>query len=239
MEKLNYLLGYENIQIYQDSEWFNFSLDSILLPNFVQIKKNVNKILDIGSGNAVIPILLALKSNASIEGIEIQEDVYELGKKSIEKNKLEDRIKLIHMDVKEYALSSESDIYDIITCNPPYFKFSDTSHLNDDIHKQIARHELTLCLEDVIKISRKLLKNGGSLVMVHRPERLIEIIELMRKNNIEPKRLRFVYPKQGKDANVMLIEGVKDGNPGLKIEESLYTYDQSGEYTEEILKYFS
>lgn len=239
MEKINYLLGYENIKIYQDTNWFNFSLDSILLPNFVKIKKNTNKILDIGSGNAVIPIILSTKTNASITGIEIQKDVYELGMKSLQLNQLEKRIDLIHSDVKEYAKESISDIYDLITCNPPYFKLDNDSHINEDIHKQLARHEIVLCLEDVIKISRKLLKNGGSLAMVHRPERLIEIIELMKKNNLEPKRIRFVYPKHGKDANILLIESVKDGAPGLKIEEPLYTYDESGNYTEEILSYFS
>jgi len=239
MEKINYLLGYKDIKIYQDSEWFNFSLDSILLPNFVNIKKNTKKILDIGSGNAVIPIILSTKTSASITGIEIQKDVYEIGIKSLQYNHLEDRINFINMDVKEYANTCESDIYDLITCNPPYFKLDESSHINLDIHKQLARHEITLCLEDVIKISRKLLKNGGSLVMVHRPERLIEILELMKKNNIEPKRIRFVYPKVGKDANILLIEGVKDGSSGLKIEEPLYTYDRDNNYTEEILSYFS
>jgi len=239
MEKLNYLLGYKDIKIYQDSEWFNFSLDSILLPNFVNIKKNTKKILDIGSGNAVIPIILSTKTDASITGIELQKDVYELGIKSLKYNSLDKKIDFINMDVKEYAKNSNSDIFDLITCNPPYFKIDDNSHINLDIHKQLARHEITLCLEDVIKISRKLLKNGGSLAMVHRPERLIEILELMKKNNIEPKRIRFVYPKEKKDANILLIEGVKDGSPGLKIEEPLYTYDNNNNYTKEILSYFS
>lgn len=239
MEKINYLLGYNNIKIFQDTDWFNFSLDSILLPNFVKLKKNVKEILDIGSGNAVIPIILSTKTDASITGIEIQKDVYELGIKSLEFNNLQDRIKWINDDVKEFSKNQESDQYDLITCNPPYFKIDENSNINDDIHKQIARHEITLCLEDIIKIGRKLLKNGGSLVLVHRPERLIEIIETMRKNNIEPKRIRFVYPKQGKNANILLIEGVKDGSVGVKIEEPLYTYNENGNYTEEILSYFS
>lgn len=239
MIKLNYLLGYQDIRIYQESDWFNFSLDSILLPNFVQIRKNTSRILDIGSGNAVIPILLALKTSASITGIELQKDVYELGVKSININHLEEKINFLNDDVKEYAKKMESDVYDLITCNPPYFKLTEESQKNEDIHKTLARHEVALTLENVIKISRKLLKNGGSLCLVHRPERFIEIIETMKKYNIEPKRVKFVYPKKGKDANILLIEGVKNGNSGLKIEDPIYTYDENENYSTEILRYFS
>ncbi len=239
MEKLNYLLGYPNMYIYQDSEWFNFSLDSVLLPNFVQIKKNTNTILDIGSGNAVIPIILSTKFDKNIIGIEIQKEVYELGIKSINKNNLQNRINFYNIDIKEYYKNQESDTVDIITCNPPYFKITDDSHLNEDMHKQIARHELTLNLEDIMKISKKLLKNGASLYLVHRPDRMIDIIDTMRKNNIEPKRIKLVYPKKYREANILLIEGVKNGNPGLKIEEPLYVYNENSEYTEEVKKYFS
>lgn len=239
MQKLNYLLGYPDMYIYQDSEWFNFSLDSILLPNFVQIKKNSKNILDIGSGNAVIPIILSTKTDKKIIGVELQKEVYELGVKSINKNNLQNQINFYNMDIKDYAKMQESDSFDIITCNPPYFKLTDDSHLNEDIHKQIARHELTLNLEDIMKISRKLLKNGASLYLVHRPDRMIDIIWLMRQNNIEPKRIKFVYPKKCKEANILLIEGVKNGNPGLKIEEPLYVYNEKMEYTDEVKKYFS
>lgn len=239
MKKFNYVLGYPNIKIYQDSEWFNFSLDSILLSNFVNLKKTTKNILDIGTGNAVIPIILSTKTSAQITGIEIQKDIYELGLESIKYNKLEKQITLLHEDIKNYFLKEESDKYDLITCNPPYFKITDNSHQNDDIHKVIARHEISLCIEDTIKISKKLLKNGGSLVFVHRPERLVEILELLKKYHLEPKRIRFVYPKKKKEANILLIEAVKDGKPGIKIEDPLYTYDENGNYSEEIQTYFS
>lgn len=239
MRKLNYLLGYDNIKIYQDTEWFKFSLDSILLPNFVRIKPSINKILDIGTGNAVIPIILSIKTKCHITGIEIQKDVFDLAIDSIKYNKLDDKINVINMDVKDYAAASESDVFDVITCNPPYFKIDENSNLNDDVHKQIARHEIKLELEDLISVSKKLLKNGGSLNLVHRPERMLEIIDIMRKNNIEPKRLKFVYPKKGKNSNILLIEGIKNGNQGLKIEDPLYVYDENSNYTNDILNYFS
>lgn len=239
MQKINYLLGYPHLKIYQNEDWFKFSIDSVLLPNFVEIKKNTRKILDIGTGNAVIPILLSTKTNAPILGIEIQKDVYELGKLSIEENKLEDRIHLICEDIKEYTKKQESDCFDLITCNPPYFKIEEQSNINEDIHKQYARHEILLNLDILMTCAKKLLKNGGSLAIVHRPERLMEILLCAKEKNLEPKRIQFVYPKRGKNANIILLEFVKNGNAGLKIAEPLYIYNDQGEYTEEIKKKFS
>ena len=239
MKQLNYLLGYENLKIYQDTDYFKFSLDSILLPNFVKIKPSLKQILDIGTGNAVIPIILSTKTSSNITGIEIQQDIYDLAVESLKINNLENRIKLINDDIKNYYEIQTSDTYDLITCNPPYFKLNENSTLNLDDHKKVARHELSLNLDDIMKISKKLLKNGGSICLVHRPDRLIEIINLMKKNNIEPKRIRFVYPKIGKDANILLIEGVKNGNSSLIIESPLYVYNGNGTYTEDIKKYFS
>jgi tRNA1(Val) A37 N6-methylase TrmN6 len=232
--KINYLLGYPNLKIYQDSEWFNFSLDSVLLANFVNIKKNTKKILDIGTGNAVIPIILSTKTTAEITGVEIQEDIYKLGQLSISENGLDSKIKLICTDIKQYAKNQESDVYDIITCNPPYFKICPTSHLNENIHKMYARHEILLNLQELMQVSKKLLKNNGSLYLVHRPERLIDIIEIARKNNLEPKNIQFIYPKKGSIANMLLIELTKNGNSGLKILEPLYVFENNNKYTKEI-----
>ncbi len=239
MEVINYLLGYENLKVYQNSEMFNFSLDSVLLPNFVTLTTKTKKILDIGTGNAVIPIILSTKTKASIDAVEIQKEVYELGKKSIEYNNLQEQINIYNQDIKDFSNSKESDIYDLITCNPPFFKISEQSHLNDTEYKTIARHEIKLNLEDIMIISKKLLKNNGTLGIVHRTERLIDIIELMKKHNIEPKKIRLIYPKIGSDSNILLIEGTKNGNPGLKILDPIYTHDESGEYTKEIKEYFT
>ena len=234
---LNDLLDYQGLKIYQDTEMFSFSLDSVLLANFVTLNKNIKEILDIGSGNAVIPMILSTKTNANITGIEIQRESYELGSKSIKYNKLENRLNFINEDINEYKKNNSQEMFDVITCNPPYFKVCDTSNLNKNDYKTIARHEVKLNLSDLFKNASYLLKNKGNIAIVHRPERLIEIIEEMKNNKIEPKRIRFIYPGKGKEANILLIEGVKNGNPGLKLLPPLYSHDNN-EYTVEIQKYF-
>ena len=237
MQVINDVLEYKDLKIWQDTNMFQFSLDSVLLPNFITINKNITNILDIGTGNAIIPLILSTKTDANITGIEIQKEVYELGQKSIELNKLNDKIKLINMDVKEYYDECKPESYDIITCNPPYFKVKDTSRLNDSDYKTIARHEIKLNLDDIMKIALKLLKNNGTIGLVHRPERLVDILTTMRKYNIEPKKIRFVYPKTN-EANILLIEGKKNGKPGLKILPPLISHEKNGDYTKEIQEYF-
>lgn len=238
MEVLNDLVGYKNLKIYQNTDWFSFSLDSILLANFVSINKNVNKIVDLGCGNAPIPLILTTKTDAKIIGVEIQKDSYELAKKSISYNHLEDKIELLNIDMKELKSIYSSDSIDVITCNPPYFKYLETSNLNEDEHKVIARHEKMITLEEIISLSRYLLKNNGILAIVHRTERLIEIISLFQKYGLEVKKLRFVYPKVNTDSNMVLIEGRKSGKVGLKLLPPLYAHNKDGSYTNEVLKMF-
>ena len=239
MEVINYLLGYENLKIYQNTDMFNFSLDSVLLPNFVTLNTKVKRILDIGSGNAVIPIILSTKTKASIDAVEIQKEVYELGIKSIKLNKLEEQIHLYNEDIKDFYKNSETDVYDTITCNPPFFKNIETSNVNGSIYKTIARHEIMLNLDDIMKIAKKLLKNNGNIAIVHRTDRLIDIIEVMRKYNIEPKKIRFIYPKVNTDSNIVLVEGTKNGKPGLKILNPLISHNENDEYTDELKEYFT
>lgn len=238
MEVKNYLLGYKNLYIYQNPSMFSFSLDSVLLPNFITISSNTKKILDIGTGNAPIPLILSTKTEALITGIEIQPDVYTLAKKSIKENGLESQIEVICDDINNWYREVDSETFDIITCNPPFFKMKETSNINQSDYKTIARHEIKLNLEQLLIISRKLLKNNGVLGIVHRPERFVDIVDAMRKNNIEPKKIRFVYPKIGEEANILLIEGKKNGRPGLKILPPLYVHNENGKYTPEVLKYF-
>lgn len=239
MKTINYLLGYNDLKIVQDSNSFCFSLDSILLPNFVTINKSCQNILDIGCGNAPIPLILTRRTNAKIIGVEIQKSIYDLAKETIKINNLENQIEIINDDINNFYLCKETDSFDVITCNPPYFKLNEESNINNSENKTIARHEKTLTLDQIFKISKKLLKNNGIIAIVNRPERLIEIINSMKKNNIEPKRMQFVYPKQSKEANILLIEGSKNGKPGIKILPPLYAHDDSGSYTKEIIKYFS
>lgn len=236
--KINDLVNYKNIKIIQDKNYFNFSLDSVLLPNFVTLNPNTKMILDLCSGNLPIPLILSTKTNANIYAVELQQEIYNLAKETLKINNLENRITLYNDNAKNMTNKFETDTFDLITCNPPYFKYNDTSLINDNIIKSIARHEIEINIEDIIKISKKLLKNGGSLSIVHRTERLIEIIELMRKNNIEPKRIRFIYPKENTESNLILIDGRKNGNPGLKILSPLVVHNNDGSYTEEVLKMF-
>lgn len=238
MKQIHKLLNYKDLKIVQDTELFNFSLDSVLLANFVTINTRVKSILDIGTGNAPIPILLTTKTNSKITAIEIQKQSYDLAKESIEINNLNEKIDLILGDVNDYYKTQESDVYDVITCNPPFFKTNDNSRLNNNEGKIIARHEKTLHLDSIFKISRKLLKNNGRIAIVHRVDRLVDIICTMRKYNIEPKKMRLVYPKVGKEANILLIEGTKNGQVGLKIMPPLYAHTEDGSYTEEVKKHF-
>ncbi len=238
MEVINDLLGYKNLKIYQNTEMFNFSLDSVLLPNFITLGPNTNKIIDIGTGNAPIPIILSTKTTAKIIGVEIQKESALLAQKSIKLNHLEKQITIINKDIKEYQKEIEINSVDIITCNPPFFKVTETSNLNKNDYKTLARHEITLNLDDICQISKKLLKTNGTLALVHRPERLPDIFEAMRKHNIEPKKIRLVYPKKNKEANIVLIEGRLNGKPGLKINPPLYSHIENGDYSEEIKKYF-
>lgn len=236
MKTTNYLLGYKDLKIIQDSEMFNFSLDSVLLPNFITLNENTKKILDIGTGNGPIPLILSTKTRAKIIGIEIQEEVSKMAKESVKINHLENQIEIINDDIKNKNFESET--FDAITCNPPYFEVKDTSKFNKNDYKTIARHEVKLNLEEILKISKKILKNNGVIGLVHRPERLLDILTTMRKYNIEPKKIRFVYPKKNKEANILLIEGKKNGRKGLKILPPLYSHNEDGTYTKQIKKYF-
>lgn len=236
MKVINDLLGYRDLKIVQDNDMFSFSLDSILLANFVSLNKNINSILDIGCGNAPIPIILSTRSDAKITGVEIQKDVYNLALESVKINNLD--INIINDDINDFYVNTESDSFDVITCNPPFFKINEGSKFNDSEYKMIARHEVKLNLKDIVKVSRKLLKNNGVLALVHRPDRLIDIICLMREYNIEPKKIRFVYPYIGSESNMVLIEGRKNGKAGLKVFDPLYCHKSNGEYTDEVLKYF-
>lgn len=238
MQVINDLLGYNNIKIYQDTDMFNFSLDSVLLPNFITINKTVENILDIGTGNAPIPLILSSKTKAKITGIEIQKEVFELAKKSIELNKLQDQIKIIHGDINILKDELPINYFDIITCNPPFFEVKKDSRLNQSDYKTIARHEITLNLNQICSIAKRLLKNDGILGIVHRPERLTDILIAMRENNIEPKKIRFVSPKIGENANTVLVEGVLNGKKGLNVLSTLISHNPNGDYTDEIKQYF-
>ena len=238
MEVVNNLLDYEKLKIVQNTDWFKFSLDSVLLADFINVKKKDRNIIDFCTGNAPIPLFLSTKTSNSIIGVELQEEVFKLAKKSVILNNLENQIEIINEDVKNLKNKYETDTFDIISCNPPYFKVSEQTQKNENNIKAIARHEIHLNLTDIFDISRKLLKNNGSIYIVHRTDRLVEIINEMSCYNIMPKRIRFIYPFKNSESNMVLIEGRKNGNSGLKVEKPLVVHDERGNYTEEINQIF-
>lgn len=238
MEVIHELLGYKDMKIVQNTDWFSFSLDSVLLAHFVTVRLRDKEFLDLGCGNAPIPLILSLRTKGHITGVEIQKEVMALAEKSILLNKKEAQISLLHCDMLNLSEKYGPDSFDVITMNPPYFKSSDSSILNDDIKKTLARHEVSMKLEDILPIIFKLLKNNGHFAMVHRTERFIEIIELLKKYNLEPKRIQFIYPKDDSLSNLFLIETSKNGKSGVKLLPPLYIHNEDGTYRNNILTLF-
>ncbi|WP_016936515.1 tRNA1(Val) (adenine(37)-N6)-methyltransferase [Bacillus siamensis] len=232
-ERLDYLLA-EDMKIVQSPTVFAFSLDAVLLSKFAYVPIQKGNIVDLCTGNGIVPLLLSTRSKADITGVEIQERLYDMALRSVEYNGLGGQIRLIHDDLKNMPERLGHNKYDVVTCNPPYFKTPKEAEQNLNEHLRIARHEILCTLEDVISVSSKLLKQGGKAALVHRPGRLLEIFELMKAYRIEPKRVQFIYPKQGKEANTILVEGIKGGRPDLKILPPLFVYDEQNEYTKEI-----
>jgi len=238
MDVINDLVGYSNLKIVQNSDYFNFSLESVLLPRFCKLSKKDMKIMDFCTGNAPIPMILSTLTDSRIIGVEIQPQIYELANKSIQLNKLEDKITILNKDVKTVVNDFSTDSFDLITCNPPYFKYDSNSNINENYVKSVARHEISINLEDIINAAKKLLKNNGSLVLVHRSERFSEIISLLEKNNLQAKRVQFIYPKKEENSNLVLIDAKKNAKIGLKVLPPLYCHNEDGTYTKEVLKMF-
>ncbi|PLT32632.1 tRNA1(Val) (adenine(37)-N6)-methyltransferase [Bacillus sp. V5-8f] len=232
-ERLDYLLA-ERLRIIQSPSVFSFSLDAVLLSKFVQVPIQKGNIVDLCAGNGVIPLLLSTRTKGKITGIEIQERLFDMANRSVEYNRLDGQIKMIHGDIKEAPRDIGYSKFDVVTCNPPYFPTPSQEEMNRNEHYAIARHEILCTLEDVIRVSSQLLRQGGKAAFVHRPGRLMDILSLMREYRLEPKRLQFVYPKSGKEANTILIEGIKDGNPDLKVLPPLVVYNDNHEYNPEI-----
>lgn len=232
-ERLDYLLA-ENLRIIQSPSVFAFSLDAVLLAKFVYVPIQKGNLLDLCSGNGVIPLFLSARTKGSITGVEIQERLVDMAVRSIEYNGLQDRLSMIHGDINEMPKQLGHGKFDVVTCNPPYFITPSQDEINPNQHLAIARHEILCTLEDTVRVSSQLVRQGGKVAFVHRPGRFIDLITLMRKYRLEPKRIQFVYPKKGKEANILLVEAVKDGRSDLKILPSLYVYNEQNEYTQEV-----
>ena len=215
VEVLNDLYDY-GLKIYQDNELFKFSLDSLLLAEFVNVNKNDKNLLDICSGNAPLPLIIGKKYNIDITGVEIQREIYLLAIKSIVENNLSN-IEMLNCNAKDLKNYFPGNNFDIITCNPPFFFLYETSLINEERKKAIARHELTITLEEIFDIVKGLLKDKGAFYLVHRPSRLEEIINLATTHNLHVKKMIFIYSNWKKEAIMVLFKMVKNSSPGVKI----------------------
>lgn len=232
-------LEFKGLKIIQNEKGFCFGMDSVLLSDFAKNMKNNSTVLDLGTGTGIIPILLCGKTNLrKVVGIEIQKDVANMAKRSSQLNNLQDKFEVVNTNIIDLKNIYEKQSFDVIVTNPPYKK-ENTGITNENEAKLISRHEITANLEDFISISKDLLKDKGEFYMVHRPERLVDILSLMRKYKIEPKILKFVSPNKNKEPNLILIKGIKNANSFLKVEKNLYVYNEDGKYTNEILKIYN
>lgn len=226
-------LQYKGLKLIQKKNGFCFGVDAVLVANFADIKGN-ETVIDLGTGTGIIPILIAGKTPAkSVVGIEIQEEIALMAKRSVEMNNLEQRVKIVCGDIKNSVQLFGGSSFDVVITNPPYMNCGG-GLLNISDTKSISRHEILCTLEDIMKASGSLLVPGGQFVMVHRPDRLADIVWLMRKYSIEPKYMRFVHPSPYKKANLILIKGTRQGRPQLKMLEPLYVYDENGNFSREI-----
>lgn len=232
-------LQYKNLKIIQNEMGFCFGIDSVLLSDFAKKIKRNAKVIDLGTGTGIIPILLCGKTELKrIVGVEVQEEVFDLANRNIKLNNLENKFEVINENIKNLKNIYEYGSFDVVVTNPPYKK-ENTGIKNLNNKKLISRHEITANLEDFVEISKYLLKDRGSIYMVHRPERLVDILFLMRKNKLEPKKIKFVYSNVNTEPKLVLIEAVKNAKPFLQIEKNLYIYNENGEYTDEILKIYN
>lgn len=238
-KKINDLLGYSNLKIVQDKNYFNFSLESVLLPNFIKVNKSDNKIIDLGCGNLPMPLIINyLYPEKEIIGIELQKEIYDLAIETLKINNLENKIKVLNIDIKDIKSYFNSESFDIVISNPPYFNKNEQTKINDNKVKSIARHEIAITLEEIIEKASFLLKNKGKFGLVHRTERLDDVIILLKKYNIEPKKIQFIYPKIDKPSNLFLLEGVKNTGKGIKVLKPLIVHDKKNNYSQEIKEIF-
>ncbi|WNB92049.1 tRNA1(Val) (adenine(37)-N6)-methyltransferase [Bacillus sp. NEB1478] len=236
-ERVDYLV-HEDLKIIQSPSVFSFSLDAVLLSRFAWVPIKRGKIIDLCSGNGAVALLLTKRSNALITGVEIQEKLHSMAKRSVALNELTTQVQMDLGDIKEAPARYGFGTFDALTCNPPYFPSMNEIDHNLNEHLAIARHEIHCSLEDVIRVSSQLVKQGGKVSMVHRPNRLMEILAYMRQYQLEPKKLQLIYPKSGSEANMLLIEGLKNGKPDLHIMPPLTVYGNDGEYTSELKRMF-
>ena len=225
------------LKIIQKTDGFCFGMDAVLLSGFAHVKRG-EKVLDMGTGTGIIPLLLSAKTQGEhFTALEIQKEIAEMAARSVAMNHLEDKIEIVNGDIKEASRIFGGASFDVVTTNPPYM--NDAHGLKNPTEvKAISRHEVLCTLDDVVREGAKVLKSGGRMYMVHRPHRLIEIITAMKQYKLEPKRMCMVHPFKDKEANMVLIEAVKGGGSWLKMEAPIIVYKKPGVYTDEISRIY-
>lgn len=219
---LNWLYDYPNLKVYQFQDGFKFSLDSILLAEFAEIRKNDEHIIDLCTGNGVIPILLAHKYQKIVTGVEIQAEIAQLARESVAYNSMDSMVTILEKDVLELKNYFPGNNFDVVLSNPPYFKYHHTKFVNDNEMKGIARHELKISLEQLVEMASYLLKSKGRFYLVHIPERLEEICVYAHKYGFSVKQVQFVSSKDGEAPIIVLVCLVKDGKFGCKVRPTLF-----------------
>jgi tRNA1(Val) A37 N6-methylase TrmN6 len=236
-ERLDDLMSHQ-LKIIQSDEVFSFSMDAVLLAQFASIPPKRGKIIDLCTGNGVVPLLLSKRTEANIEGIEIQPRLADMARRSVQLNGLQDRIHIREGDLRELVKETGHGVYDAVTVNPPYMPLTG-GDIKLNPHQAIARHEIHCSLEEVIAAAKQLVRNGGKVSMVHKPQRLGEILTVMRQYRLEPKIIRFVHPRLGAEANIVLIEAIRDAKPDMRIMPPLIVYDDNGQYSQETLRIYN
>ena len=213
----------KGLKIIQASDTYRFSVDSILLLDFIRLK-NYEKIIDLGTGSGIIPLLLfGKKKGLSICGIEIQEDLADMARRSVELNKLQNSITIVQEDFRNLKNIFKNQQFDVVVSNPPYISIG-RGKINPSSSRAIARHEIKGDLEDIISVSNYLLKNKGRIYLIYRSAKLIKLVITLKKYGIEPKVIKFIHPRPGENANLVLLEGIKSGKEELKIEDPIFIY---------------
>jgi len=234
MERIDKVPG-TDYDIIQNKGLFSYGVDAILLSSFAKAKGIT---MDLGTGTGIIPLrLIDKKGVLKIYGVEIQEEVASLAKRSVILNSLQDKIEILNMDLRNLKDVFPKACVDVVICNPPYMK-SGGAIVNEKENFALSRHELKGSIEDILKVSSYLLKPMGKLFMVHRPNRLVDVLYSMRESKIEPKFIRFIHPKKDKGTNLFLVEGHKDAKRDFKILDPLYIYKEDGSYTDEIYEIY-
>ncbi|QHX35566.1 methyltransferase [Spiroplasma sp. TIUS-1] len=231
-----FVLGYKDLKLTQDNQNFVFTIDSILLARFIDIKSRTKKICDFGTNNAIIPLVISQYTKAKIVGVDINANAIEIAKESIANNGLEEQIIVVNEDIKEFAKKNNNE-FDIVYSNPPYFKVEEGSKFKKISQEVInARHETMITLEEIITSAAICLRHRGKLIMVHIASRMDEIFYLLRKHHFTIKKLRIIYSKKGGEAKKILIEAENRGNEGMTILEPLYVHNDDQSFTEEVNK---